>query len=150
MATDEVIPHVGIRSHAGMVRLGVTRAEVQPLLDQDGDIRVDYRGDPPVVAFIESPKYWGSFEGIDLFEAGADEVIAEIVTRLGLDHNLYQPGRHEYYFPELCMILWRSCVSDEDGTQGFTFDSVSIHSPGYYTSRKPVPPEQERGSPPTS
>jgi hypothetical protein len=132
MAADEVVPHVGIRSHAGIVRLGMTRAEVQPLLDRDRDIRVDFRGDPPVVAFVESPKHWGSFEGIDLFEAGADEVITGIASRLGLDPAVYRPGRHQYYFPELCMGLWRSCVSDEDGEQGFTFDSVNIHAPGYY------------------
>lgn len=59
MTADEVVPHVGIRSHAGMVRLGMTRAEVQSLLDRDRDIRVDFRGDPPIVAFIESPKHWG-------------------------------------------------------------------------------------------
>ena len=56
MATDEVVPHVGIQSRAGMVRLGMTREEVQPLLDRDPDIQVDFRGDPPVVAF-------GSFSG---------------------------------------------------------------------------------------
>jgi len=132
MAADEVVPHVGIRSPAGMVRLGMTRAGVQPLLDRDRDIRVDFRGDPPVVAFVESPKNWGSFEGIDLFEAGADEVIAEIAARLGLDPAVYRPGRHQYYFPDLCMGLWRSCVSEADGEEGFTFDSVSVHAPGYY------------------
>jgi hypothetical protein len=55
MAADEVVPHVGIRSHAGMVRLGMTLADVQPLLDRDRDIRVGYRGEPTVVAFVESP-----------------------------------------------------------------------------------------------
>jgi len=35
MAADEVVPHVGIRSHAGMVRLGMTREEAQSLLDRD-------------------------------------------------------------------------------------------------------------------
>ncbi|QEG31572.1 hypothetical protein GobsT_63940 [Gemmata obscuriglobus] len=155
MAADEVVPHIGIRSLAGMVRLGMTRAEVQPLLDQDRDIRVDFRGDPPVVAFVESPKHWGSFEGIDLFEAGADEVIAEIAERLGLAPEVYRPGRHSYYFPDLRMGLWRSCVSDEDGDQGFTFDSVSVHAPGYYDPtglafirhQGGLPPEQRHAEP---
>lgn len=30
------------------------------------------------------------------------------------------------------MSLWRSCVSDEDGEQGYIFDCVSLHAPGYY------------------
>jgi hypothetical protein len=132
MAADEVVPHVGIRSHAGMVRLGMTRAEAQPLLDRDRDIKVDFRGDPPVIAFIQSPKHWGSFEGIDLFESGADEVIAQVVERLGLDPVVYRAGRHQYYFPDLQIGLWRSCVSAADGDQGFVFDCVSVHAPGYY------------------
>lgn len=148
MANDEVVPHVGIRSHAGMVRLGMTRAEVQPLLDRDTDIRVDFRGEPPVVAFVESPTHWGSFEGIDLFESGADEVIAEIAERLGLDAEVYRPGRHSYYFPDLCMSLWRSCVSDEDGAQGFEFDSVSVHAPGYYDAKTLAFIRRQGGLPP--
>jgi hypothetical protein len=132
MGADEVIPHVGIRSHAGMVRLGMTHEEVQPLLDRDRAIQVDFRGDPPVVAFVQSPKHWGSFEGIDLFESGADEVIAKIVERLGLDPAVYRPGRHQYYFPDLRMGLWRSCVSEVEDEQGFVFDCVNVHAPGYY------------------
>ena len=147
MAADEVVPHVGIRSHAGMMRLGVTRAEVQPLLDRDRHIRVDFRGEPPVVAFIESPKHWGSFLGIDLFEAGADEVIAELVAELGLDPAVYGPGRHTYHFPSLNMILWRGTVSDEDGEQGYIFDSVSIHAPGYYDARTLAFIRQKSGLP---
>ena len=135
MAADEVVPHVGIQSHAGMVRLGMTRVEVQPLLDRERDIRVDFRGEPPVIAFIESPKHWGSFDGIDRFESGADEVIAELVARLRLDPAVYCPGRHSYYFPDLRMNLWRSCVSEVDGEQGFVFDSVSVHAPGYYDAK---------------
>ena len=149
MATDEVVPHVGIRSHAGMVRLGMTRAEVQPLLDRDRGIRVDFHGEPPVVAFIESRGHWGSFEGIRLFEAGADEVVAGIVARLRLDPAVYRPGRHQYYFPDLCMGLWRSCVSAVDGEQGFLFDSVSVHAPGYYDAELLAFIRQQSGLPPT-
>lgn len=133
MATDEVVPHVGIRMARGaMLRLGMSREEAEWLRDRG--IQVGYRGDPPVVAFIQSPKHWGSFEGVDLFEAGADEVIAELVSRLALDPEVYCPGRHTYYFPDLRMSLWRSCVSDVDGEQGFIFDCVSIHAPGYYAA----------------
>lgn len=133
MAPDGVIPHVGIRLPSGeMLELGMTREVAQQLLGADRTIRVDYRGDPPVVAFIQSSKHWGSFEGIELFESGADEVIGEMVRRLDLDPNVYRPGRHQYYFPELNLGLWRSCVSDEVGDQGYLFDCVSIHAPGYY------------------
>jgi hypothetical protein len=133
MATDEVVPHVGIRIAGGaMLRLGMTREAAQPLLERDRGIRADFRGAPPVVAFIESPKHWGTFEGIELFESGADEVVAAIARRLGLDSAIYCPGRHQYYFPNLCMGLWRSCVSEVEGEQGYVFDSVSIHAPGYY------------------
>jgi hypothetical protein len=118
-----------------MVRLGMTRAEAQPLLERDRNLRVDFRGEPPVVAFIESPKHWGSFRGIDLFEDGADEVVVAVVAELGLDPAVYGPGRHTYYFPSLNMILWRDTVSNEDGEQGYTFDSVSIHTPGYYDAK---------------
>jgi hypothetical protein len=148
MAKDEVVPHVGIQSLGGMVRLGMTQGEVRPLLDRDRDIRVDYRGDPPVVAFIESPKHWGSFEGIDLFEAAADEVVAAITAQLGLDPAVYRPGRHQYYFPDLCMSLWRSCVSEVDGEQGFVFDSVSVHAPGYYDAGALAFIRRQSGLPP--
>jgi hypothetical protein len=147
MAADEVVPHVGIHSHAGMVRLGMTSAEAQLLLDRDHDIRVDFHGEPPVVAFIESPKHWGSFLGIDLFEAGADEVVAEIVAKLGLDPTVYGTGRHTYYFPSLNMILWRSTVSDEDGEQGYVLDSVSIHAPWYYDAQTLAFIRQKSGLP---
>lgn len=132
MAPDEVIPNVGIWSHAGLIRLGMTRAEVQPLLDHDPDVRLDFRGFPERVAFIEYPKWWGTFQGIELFEDSADAVIAQIVEKLGLSPKDYPPGLHTYHFPELRMNLWRDTVSEEDGDQGFIFDSVSIYAPGYY------------------
>jgi hypothetical protein len=75
-------------------------------------------------------------------------VIAEIAARLGLDPEVYRPGRHQYYFPDLCMGLWRSCVSDEDGEQGFTFDSVSVHSPGYYDAELLAFIRRQSGLPP--
>src|SRR5215204_5287776 len=103
MAADEVIPHVGIRSHAGMIQLGMSREDAQPLLDQHQSIQVDFRGEPPVIAFIQSPKYWGTFDGVALFASAADEVIVEIARRRGLDPTVYRPGRHQYYFPDLRM-----------------------------------------------
>lgn len=130
MTPDEVIPHVGIRLPGGeILRLGMSREDVKRLGRLD--IQVEYRGSPPTVAFLQSPKYWGSFEGIALFESSADEVIEEIVRALGLDAEQYPPGRHSYEFPDLKMTLWRSCVSDVDGDQGYIFDCVSIRSAGY-------------------
>ena len=132
MAPDEVIPHVGIRLPGGdILRLGMSRHDVERL--GDPDIQVDYHGNPPAVAFIQSPKHWGTFAGVELFETGADEVIAEIVCARELDPDDFPPGRHEYFFPDLNMTLWRSCVSDVDGEQGYIFDCVSLHSAGYYS-----------------
>lgn len=150
MAADDVIPHVGIRLHCGMLRLGMTRNEAQPLLDQDRDIQVDFRGEPPTVAFIQSPKHWGSFEGIDLFEAGADEVIVEIVRQLSLDPAVYRPGRRQYYFPALNMTLWRDCVSEEEDEQGYVFDCVSVHATGYYDAEPLALLRRQSGLPPVA
>ena len=155
MADDEIIPHVGIGVGASrIIRLGMPQEEALSLLANHTDIQVDFRGEPPVVAFIQSPKHWGTFEGIELFEMAADDVIAEIVRRKNLDPNIYRPGRHEYYFPDLNMTLWRSCVSSVDGDQGYIFDCVSLHAPGYYSpetmvfireqSGLPVDPERNR------
>lgn len=131
MAPDEVIPHVGIRLPGGeILRLGMSHEEVERL--GDPDIQVDYRGNPPVVAFLQSPKHWGTFAGVELFESGADDVIAEIVRVRNLDPDEFPPGRHEYHFADLRMRLWRSCVSELDDEQGFIFDCVSLYSPGYY------------------
>jgi hypothetical protein len=85
---------------------------------------------------------------IELFEAGADGVIARVVARLGLDTAVYRPGRHEHYFPDLCMGLWRSCVSDVDGEQGHVFDCVSIHAPGYDGAKALGFIRQQSGLPP--
>ena len=148
MAADDVVPHVGIRSHAGMLRLGMTRDEAQPLLDRDRDIQVDFSGSPPVVAFIQSPKHWGTLDGIELFESAADEVVAEIARRFGFDPGVYRPGRNEYYFPALNMILWRSCVSDVEGDQGYIFDCVSLHAPGYYDPKMLAAIREQSGLPP--
>ena len=145
MDGDEVIPHVGIRLPGGAVlRLGMSRAEVEALGERD--IRVDYRAG--VVAFIESPKHWGTFDGIELFEPAADEVVAQIARRHDLDPDVYRPGRHTYYFPDWNMVLWRGTVSDEDGDQGYIFDSVSLHVPGYYDARTLAYVRERGGLPP--
>jgi hypothetical protein len=134
MADDEVVPHVGIRTVGGeMLRLGMTRKKAAPLLATDKDLQVEFGGTPPTVSFIQSPKHWGTFDGIELFEDSADSVVAQIVARFGFDPSLYRPGRHTYYFPTLRMSLWRSCVSEFEGEQGYIFDCVSLHVPGNYT-----------------
>jgi hypothetical protein len=147
MAADEVVPHVGIRLPGGaMLRLGMSREEAEWLVNRD--IRVGYRGDPPVVAFLESPKHWGTLEGIELFESAADEVVAQIVRRYGLDPAVYRPGGNNYYFPGLNMLLWRSCTSEVDGEQGYIFDCVSLHSPGYYDAKTLAFIREQSGLPP--
>jgi hypothetical protein len=96
-------------------------------------IQVDFRGSPPTVAFIQVPNgFFVTYAGIALFEMAGDEVIREIARQENRDPRIYAPGRHQYYFPDLNMTLWRSVVSEEEGEQGYLFDSVSLHTPGYY------------------
>lgn len=123
----EVVPHVGI----GDVRLGMPRAEADRLRGKW--IRVDSAGSPPVVTFIEA--HWhtqAQYCGIDLFGVPADEAVAAVARLEGLDPLDHPPGKYNYRFPALNMLLWRGEVSDEPGTQGYTFQSVSIHVPDYY------------------
>lgn len=152
MVTDDVVPHVGIKIYdSRMLRLGMSREDAESLLISHRDMQVGFHGEPPVVAFIQSPKHWGTYDGIELFETAADGVIAEIVRRRNLDPNIYRPGEGSYLFPDLGMILWRSCASSVEGDQGYIFDCVSLHAPGYYSpelmaylrevSRLPVEPE---------
>jgi hypothetical protein len=129
----EIIPHVGI----GKVRLGMSREEADWLLERG--MSLDSAGSPPVVTFIQvSHRADAEYRGIDLFDEdrSADEVVAEVVRAEGLDPADYPPGRHEYLFPVLNMLLWRGEVSDVEGEQGYTFQSASIHVPGYYDRAK--------------
>lgn len=125
----EIVPHVGI----GKVRLGMPREEADWLLDCG--MQVDSAGSPPVVTFVQvSHRCHATYRGVDVFDEdrAADEVLAEVVALEGLDPADYPPGRHEYTFPHLNMVLWRGEVSDEPGDQGYTFQAASVHSPGYY------------------
>jgi hypothetical protein len=128
----EVVPNVGI----GPIHLGMSREAVQPLVPKGSPFQVDFRGEPPTVVFVQlSKRGWATYKGIDLFDTPADEVIAEIAQLEDLDGTIYRAGRHEYYFPHLNMILWRDTVSEEEGHQGYIFDCVSLHLPGYYTRK---------------
>ena len=47
---------------------------------------------PPVVAFVQwSNRGWGTYDGIDLFEEAADDVVAEIARR-GITPDAVLPG----------------------------------------------------------
>ncbi len=123
----EIVPHVRI----GKVCLGMSREEADWL--REPGMQLDSAGDPPVVTFIQVTHGTGTeYRGVDLFDDSADEVVAAIVRLEGLDPADYPPGRHEYTFPALGMILWRGEVSDVPGDQGYTFQAASIHVPGYY------------------
>jgi hypothetical protein len=125
----EIVPHVGI----GKVRLGMSREEADWLLDRG--MTIDAGGSPPAVTFIQvSHRESATYRGVDVFDEdrSADDVVVEIVRLEGLDPADYPPGKHEYLFPVLNMILWRGEVSDEPGDQGYTFQAASIHVPGYY------------------
>lgn len=125
----EIVPHVGI----GKVRLGMSREEADWLLDRG--MQIDSAGNPPVVTFVQvSHRVHATYRGIDVFDEdrSADEVVAEIVELEGLDPADFPPGRHQYTFAHLNLVLWRGEVSDEPGDQGYTFQAASVHSPGYY------------------
>ena len=141
----EVVPHVGI----GPVHLGVPREAAQPLVAKDSCFQVDYRGTPSLVAFVQlSKRGWATYAGIDLFDTPADEVIAEIARLENLDTTIYCPGRHEYYFPHLNMILCRDTISEEEGEQGYIFDCVSLHTPNYYNRKTLNFIREKSGHPP--
>jgi hypothetical protein len=127
----EVVPHVGI----GKVRLGMGLQEAERL--KGPEMGLDTAGSPPLVAFIEVDRRSGAhYRGIDLFDVGADEVVAAIARAEGLDPRYFPPGKHHYRFPALNLLLWRGYVSDDpDDRQGFFFQSASVYSPGYYQGR---------------
>jgi hypothetical protein len=126
----EIVPHERI----GDIRLGMPREEADRLRPRG--MRLDSGGSPLVVTFIEVHSRTGArYRGIDLFGDPADEVDAAIARLEGLDPLDYPPGKHNYRFPALNMLLWRGEVSDEPGEQGYTFQSASIHVPGYYKGK---------------
>jgi hypothetical protein len=71
---------------------------------------------------------------VDVFDedAPAEDVVTAIIELEGLDPAEFPPGRHQYLFPALNMILWRGEVSDQPGDQGYNFQAASIHVPDYY------------------
>jgi hypothetical protein len=141
----EVIPHVGI----GPVHLGMSREVAEPLAPKGSPFHVAFRGKAKVVAFVQlSSRGCATYKGIDLFETPADEVIAEIARLENLDTTIYCAGRHQHYFPHLNMILWRSTVSKEEGEQGYLFDCVSLHTPGYYNRKLLNYIREKSGHPP--
>jgi hypothetical protein len=149
MPDDAVIPHVGMGCGNGeMIRLGMSKDEAAYLLGDNMTISVDYRGDPPKVAFIQASKWWGNYEGIEVFEESADGVVADIVRLHDLDAEVYGPQKHTYYFPDLNMILWRDTTSTEDGDQGYIFDCVSLHTEDYYSKETIASYRERMGLPP--
>lgn len=75
-------------------------------------------------------------------------MIAEIARLENLDTTIYRAGRHTYYFPHLNMILWRDTTSEEEGEQGYLFDCVSLHIPGYYDRKLMDFIRKQSGHPP--
>ncbi len=146
MSEMRVEPGVGI----GPVRLGMTHAEVRAagngreIQGQGGRQRVpslglslEYTDGDGVVAFIEADRGSGAkYNGIDLFEAPAEEVLAAIVRAAGLAPADFPPTRHTYLFENLRLVLWRATVPDdeqeEDDEDGRRFQTVSVYAPGYY------------------
>jgi len=71
-----------------------------------------------------------------------------MAQRYNLDPDVDRPGRHTYYFPNWNVVLWRGTVSDKDGDQGYIFDSVSLHAPGYCDVKALAYVREKGGLPP--
>ena len=145
MRVFEVVPHVGI----GPLRLGMTPAEVrratghavemigrgrEEMIDDLG-LSVDYSAGDAAVAFIQAFPAEGvqfTLEGTDVFATPADELVAAVVRGERLPPSDFPPGQDEYRFPSLRLVLWRSFAAEEPGEPGWTFESISVHVPGYY------------------
>jgi hypothetical protein len=141
-----VEPGVGI----GPVRLGMSHAEVRAAVasrEVKGQgsrqripslgLSLEYTDSDGVVAFIEADRGSGAkYDGIELFEAPAEEVVAAIVQAAGLAPADFSPARHSYLFESLRLVLWRGTVpddeQDEDDEDGRLFQTVSVYAPGYY------------------
>jgi hypothetical protein len=146
MRVFEVTPHVGI----GPLRLGMTSAEVrqavaghvietigrgrEEMIDDLG-LNVDYSAGHTDVTFIQACPVDGvrfTLAGIDVFGTPADELVAVLARQEGLPEANFPSGRHEYLFALLRLVLWRGVVAEEPGEQGWAFESISVHVPGYY------------------
>jgi hypothetical protein len=141
-----VEPGVGI----GPIRLGMTHAEVQAAVASreikgQGSqqripglgLKLEYTDSDGVAAFIEASRGSGAtYDGIDVLETAAEDVVAAIVQAAGLAAVDFPPRRHTYLFEDLRLLLWRSTVADdeqdEDDEDGRTFQTVSVYAPGYY------------------
>jgi hypothetical protein len=141
-----VEPGIGI----GPIRLGMTHAEVgaavasREIRGQGSRQRIpglgvllEYTDSDGVVAFIEADRGSGAqYDGIDLFETPAEEVVAAIVQAAGLAPEDFPLKRHSYLFESLRLVLWRSTVPDDEQDEeedGRLFQTVSMYAPGYYT-----------------
>jgi len=98
---------------------------------------VEYTDSDGVVAFIEADRGSGArYDGIDLFETPAEDVVAAIVHAAGLASADFPRRRHSYLFESLQLLLWRSTVADdeqdEDDEDGRLFETASVYAPGYY------------------
>ena len=146
MSAMLIEPGIGI----GPIRLGMTHAEVRTAvagkeIKGQGSreripglgLLVEYADSDGVVAFVEADSgSYATYDGIYVFEAPAEEVVAAIVQAAGLAAENFPPKRHSYLFETLRLVLWRATVADdeqdEDDEGGRTFQTVSVYAPGYY------------------
>src|SRR5436190_21943796 len=116
MSEMRIEPGIGI----GPIRLGMTHAEVRAAVAGNEikgqgsrqripglGLSVEYTDSDGVVAFIEADRGSGAqYDGIDLFETPAEEVVAAIVEAAGLAPVDFPPARHSYLFESLRLVLW--------------------------------------------
>ena len=98
-------------------------------------LSVDYPEGDTEVTFVQAYRVAGvrvEFAGCDVFKTPADEIVAAVVSKQSLLPTDFPPGRHEYLFPPLRLVLWRGIVGTRPGEQGWRFECISVHAAGYY------------------
>lgn len=152
MAIYNVVPHVGI----GPLRLGMTQAGVRRAVPEyqvraslrggceefipELGLLVDYSAMFGEVMFVEVNSLARSIvmlAGCSAFDTKADNLVAAVVREYGLDPAEFPPGRYDYKFPSLNLVLWRGVLGDDTPeSRGWAFEAIAVHKPGYYTSDK--------------
>ena len=148
----EAIPHLGFKP----VQLGMAHEEVRRVMRgqfqavrrvpgdryetdcfHSGGFQVFYRGESPVVEYIELSRGCGLralYKGVDVFGTLADEVVAHVSRDAQFDANDPQLG-FAFVFPDLELNLWREDLPESpDDDEGREFSTIGLGVKGYYSS----------------
>jgi hypothetical protein len=140
---------------AGQVKLGLTKDVILRTIGKPSDILPEkdcYQHDNIFfsvsydqndrVEYIEystpaDDKTKVLLNGIDIFGTPADDLIYQITTQTGYEHdNDERELPYVYIFPDLELSFWRPVVPDDkDDEDGKYFMTVGIGTKGYYTDK---------------